>query len=104
MQIHERASGGSLRLSLSGELDLASAPKLKGRLARLRAKKSPVRLDLSKLEYIDSTGVHLLIQTVGEARIKGWPFQIEPDVRPQVMRLFKLVHLEDFVMSAPSTT
>jgi anti-anti-sigma factor len=93
----------AFRLSLTGELDIASAPKLQGRLARLRAKKSPVRLDLSKLEYIDSTGIHLLIQTVGEARIKGWPFQIEPDVRPQVMRLFRLVHLEHLVMGAPST-
>jgi anti-anti-sigma regulatory factor len=46
------------------------------RRARLRAKKSAVWRDLSKLEYIDSTGIHLLIQTVGEARIKGWPFQI----------------------------
>ena len=103
MQIHESPSGGSLRLSLTGELDLASAARLEGRLARLRAKKSPVWLDLSKLEYIDSTGIHLLIQTVGEARIKGWPFQIEPHVRPQVMSVFRLVHLEHFLMSVPST-
>jgi len=89
---------------LTGELDLASAPKLADRLARLRAKKSPVRLDLSKLDFIDSTGIHLLIKTVGEARIKGWPFQIEPDVRPQVMSVFRLLQLEHFVMSAPSTT
>ena len=102
MQIHESPSGGSLRLSLTGELDLASAPKLEDRLALLRATKSAVRLDLSKLEFIDSTGIYLLIKTVGEARIKGWRFQIEPDVGPQVMRLFRLVHLEQFVMSAPS--
>src|SRR5436305_14596396 len=101
-EIRESPSGGSLRLSLTGELNLASAPKLEDRLARLRLRKSPVRLDLSKLEFIDSTGIHLLIQTVGEARIKGWPFQVEPDVGPQVMRLFRLVHLEQFVMSAPS--
>ena len=99
-EIRESPSGGSLRLSLTGELNLASAPKLEDRLARLRLRKSPVRLDLSKLEFIDSTGIHLLIKTVGEARIKGWPFQIEPDVRPQVMRVFRLAHLEHFVTSA----
>jgi anti-anti-sigma factor len=97
-EIRESPSGGSLRLSLTGELNLASAPKLEDRLARLRLRKSPVRLDLSKLEFIDSTGIHLLIQTVGEARIKGWPFQVEPDVAPEVMRLLRLVHLEHFVM------
>src|SRR5947208_7682238 len=97
-EIRESPSGGSLRLSLTGELDLASAPKLADRLARLRVRKSPVRLDLSKLEFIDSTGIHLLIRTVGEARIKRWPFQIEPGVAPQVMRVLRLVRLEHFVM------
>ena len=87
-----------MRVSLTGELDLVSAPMLEDRLVRLRAKKSPVRLDISKVEFIDSTGIRLLIQTVGEARIKGWPFQIEPDVRPEVMRLFRLVRIEHFVM------
>ena len=71
---------------------------LADRLAPLRAKKRPVRLDLSELEFIDSTGIRLLTETVGEARIKGWPFQVEPDVAPEVMRLLRLVHLEHFVM------
>ena len=97
-EIRESPLGGSLRLSLTGELDLASAPKLADRLARLRVRKSPVRLDLSKLEFIDSTGIHLLIRTVGEARIKRWPFQIEPEVAPQVMRVLRLARIEHFVM------
>ena len=98
LHIYENASRDSVRLSLTGELDLRSAPMLEDRLVRLRAKKSPVRLDISKVEFIDSTGIRLLIQTVGEARIKGWPFQIEPDVSPQVMRVFRLARLEHFVM------
>ena len=96
-QIHESPSGESLRLSLTGELDRASAPDLEDRLAPLRASKSPVRLDLSKLDFMDSTGLHLLIRMVGDARIKGWSFQIEPDVSPQVRSLFRLAHLEHFV-------
>lgn len=93
-QIHDSASGGALRLSLTGELDFASAPLLEARLARLRVSRSPVRLDLSKLEFIDSAAIHLLVQTLCDARIKDWPVEIDPDVSPQVMRLFKLVHLD----------
>ena len=95
-QIHESPTDDSLRLSLTGELDLGSAPQLEDRLAPLRVRKSPVRLDLSKLEFIYSTGIHLLIRTIGEARMKGWSFHIEPDVAPEAMRLFRLFQLNHF--------
>jgi anti-anti-sigma factor len=95
-QIHVTELADGLRLSLTGELDLAAAPILEDRLARLRATRSPVRLDLSELEFIDSSGIHLLIQTVAEGRTKRWPVQIDPVVGPQVMRLFRLARLEHF--------
>lgn len=100
LEIHEGHSAGCVRLSLHGDLDLVSAPTLEDRLAPLRARRSPVRLDLSNLEFIDSTGIHLLIRTIGEARIKRWPVQIEPDVAPQVMRVFRLAHLDQFAISS----
>jgi anti-anti-sigma factor len=96
-EIHETRDNGSLRLSLAGELDMGSAPMLEDRLARLRATRSPVRLNLSRLVFIDSTGIHLLVRTIGDAKIKAWDLQIERDVSPQVMRLFRLVRLDRFV-------
>ena len=98
--MRESHTGGWLRLSLTGELDLLSAPVLEDRLDRLRVLRSPVTLDLSKLEFIDSTGIHLLIRTFGEARLKHWQFQIEPDVTPQVMRVFRLVHFDHYARTA----
>ncbi|HZU61977.1 MAG TPA: STAS domain-containing protein [Solirubrobacteraceae bacterium] len=88
---------GILRLSLAGELDRWSAPLLEDRLGRLRALKTPVRLDLSQLEFIDSTGVRVLVQSVGDARIKRWQFQIERELAPQVASLFRLMHLDRFI-------
>ena len=38
------------------------------------------------------------LKTVGDAQIKGWQLQIDRDVAPEVMRLFKLVHLDRFVL------
>ncbi len=95
--IHESSVDGWVRLRLTGELDLGSAPALELRLGRLRALNRAVSLDLSELEFIDSTGLHILIGAFSEATTHDWKFQIEGEVSPQVMRLFKLVHLEDLV-------
>jgi anti-anti-sigma factor len=96
-EISEREVDGFMRLSLTGELDMMSSPVLDHKLASLRAAKSPVRLDLSKLDFIDSTGLHLLVRTVGEARLKGWELQIEPEVSPPVRSAFRLVRLDRFI-------
>jgi len=95
--IQESQVDGCVRLSLTGELDMLSAPVLEDRLSRFRAFKSPVRLDLSRLEFIDSTGLHMLVRTVGDARIKKWPLQIEPDISPQVRSAFRLAQLDRFI-------
>ena len=52
------------------------------------------------LGFIDSTGLNLLVRTVGDARIKHWRFIIEPELTPQVLGLFKLVQLEHFLLDA----
>ena len=96
-EIQESRTDGRLRLSLTGELDFASVQMLDERLTSLRATRSPVSLDLSRLEFVDSTGIRLLIRTIGDARIKRWPLSIEPDVSPEVRRVFRLVHLDRFL-------
>jgi anti-anti-sigma factor len=95
--IHESQVDGYVRLTLTGELDLLATPVLEDRLSRLRAFKSPVRLDLSQLEFIDSTGLHLLVRTIGDARIKKWPLKIEPEVSPPVRSAFRLAQLDRFI-------
>lgn len=61
-------------------------------------------LDLSRLQFIDSTGLSLLIRTVGDARIKKWRFVIDSNLTPQVRGLFKLARLEYFLTNADSAT
>lgn len=97
LTIHESRLDDSVRLSLTGELDFATTPALENRLTGLRARRSPVRLDLSNLDSIDSTGLHMLIRMVGDARIKHWQLRIEPGVAPRVMSAFRLVHLDRFL-------
>ena len=96
-EIQEAYDGESLRLRLLGELDLASTPILKDRLARVRAEKRLVRLDLSGLEFIDSSGIHLLIAAFNVAREDGWQLETDSALSPQVHSLFKLTGLDRIV-------
>lgn len=52
----------SCTVSLAGELDMASAAALSGELERVEAE-GPARItiDLSRLEFIDSTGIAVLV-------------------------------------------
>lgn len=87
----------SVALAVSGELDLASAPMLEARLMQLRRQGQSVRLDLSNLTFIDSTGMRLLIHAVTDARQDGWNLEIAPELTEQVRRAMKLVHVEGLI-------
>jgi anti-anti-sigma factor len=53
---------GRATVRLAGELDLASADEAEGAFRRAQALDEPlVVVDLRELEFIDSTGLHLLI-------------------------------------------
>jgi anti-anti-sigma factor len=96
-EIHEQPEDGRLRLHVMGELNLASAPLLEQRLEQLHRDNRPVRLDLSRLEFMDSTGIHILITAFKHACADGWQFAVEPDLSPQVEHLFKLTDVARFI-------
>jgi anti-anti-sigma factor len=58
--VDRRADGGAITLTVTGELDLLSSPVLERALAD--AEGDPVIVDLRGLEFMDSTGLHVLIQ------------------------------------------
>ena len=97
-EIHERQENGELRLSLSGDLDIGTASRLTDRLKELQADSFRVRLDLSELDFIDSTGVRVLVEAVYDARVSGWPLDVEPSFAPQVSRVLKLVRVERYIL------
>ncbi len=57
-------ANGTVVLRLSGELDLVSEPILESALAR--AKGRPVRIELSELAFMDSTGLRALLSAARE--------------------------------------
>lgn len=87
---------GWLRLMLLGELDLSVGPELEARLEELRAEGRSVLMDLSKLDFMDSTGLTIVIEAIEACRSNGWAFMIDPDLSPQVRELFRLTALDQF--------
>ncbi|HEY1359351.1 MAG TPA: STAS domain-containing protein [Thermoleophilaceae bacterium] len=62
LDVKEDRMSAAQALELTGELDAASAPALRERLAEVATRgKGPLVIDLSALEFIDSTGLSVLL-------------------------------------------
>jgi anti-anti-sigma factor len=99
LAVEEHEGSARRRLSITGGLDLATAPTLAYRLDQLQAEKIDVRLDLSKVEFIDSTGIRVLVTTAFHARDDSrWKFEVERRLDPAVRRKLRVANVEDFIL------
>jgi anti-sigma B factor antagonist len=90
----ERPTRNTVVVKATGELDLMTVPELEGLLREVMAEKADLELDLSRLDFIDSTGVHLVL-TAHEASVReGWTFTIS-GAGNEVRRAFELLGLLD---------
>lgn len=90
-------------LSPRGELDLASAPQLEQELQRVHeAGPELVILDLREIDFMDSTGLRLVVAAHHAARDAGRRFAVV-NGRKQVQRLLSLTRVEEqlTVVDAP---
>jgi anti-anti-sigma factor len=72
-----------------GELDVATAGALEKLLLRPRERGEVVRLDLSELGFMDSTGLRVLLRAQHAAERGGWEVVLTGASAP-VQRLFDL--------------
>jgi anti-anti-sigma factor len=85
---------GAPRLVVSGELDLASAEVLEASLKDLESSEPEVLvLDLRELEFMDSTGLRVVIAADARARERGGRLVVvrAPE---EVDRVFKLTRMD----------
>ena len=97
-QIEESQERGVVRLALAGELDLAAAPDLESRLRQLKDERQAVCLDLSALEFVDSSGIRVLLRAVQDARGNGWDLRVADRLSPAVRRVLELVKLDRYIV------
>lgn len=85
------APGRPVQFALLGELDIASADDLTEALTPLAEQRRAVFLDLSKLNFIDSSGLRAVIFAVARARREGWELEVGSQLTEPVRRVIELV-------------
>ncbi|WP_195575318.1 STAS domain-containing protein [Paenibacillus sp. 1001270B_150601_E10] len=88
--------GTELTVYLQGELDLAAASEFRSYMEPLTSDGDiSLTLDLSKLSYIDSTGIGILISILKARKEMNAPFQIV-QIPAQVQKLFDMIGISKF--------
>jgi anti-sigma B factor antagonist len=98
--VEERRHEGTVVLALRGELDLASADLLRARLDELRAAGTPALLDIDELDFMDSTGLRLMLDAAAASDATGWGFSLTPGPE-QVQRLFESTRVTERLPIVP---
>jgi anti-anti-sigma factor len=90
--------GGTIVLSLAGELDLATVSLVRQELAQIeRARPERIVIDLAELAFIDCTGMELIVEEVRRLTGASSPsLEIRPG-SPSVQRAFQIARLDEVV-------
>lgn len=90
----ESVEPGAVRLAVSGELDMSVTDRLRSRLDALAEPGATVVLDMSKLAFIDSSGLNVLVTYHRRAAAEGWELRIDPRLSSAVQRVVRLMGLD----------
>jgi anti-sigma B factor antagonist len=84
--------GGEVRIRPVGELDLSTSPELEASLASAHRPGRLLIVDLSGLEFMDSTGLTLLTRWSLAAERDGFALALAPG-NDRIQRLFEITNL-----------
>jgi anti-anti-sigma factor len=101
--VEEHNQGSASVLAVTGELDLRTSPELEERLARVFSTGAElVILDLRQIEFMDSTGLRVLLGAHQRAQESGRRFALVRGA-DQVERVLTLTGVRDLltVVDAP---
>jgi anti-anti-sigma factor len=100
--ITSEQDAGTARLTLEGELDLASSVQVEEQLGALEAARPErIVIDLAGLAFIDSTGLRTLIQADQRAREAGSELVLRPGDEG-IQRVFELTGALDVLRFEPA--
>lgn len=72
LELTTETAGATVRLALTGELDIAGASRVEQELERIeREPPTTLVLDLRQLAFMDSTGLRVIVAADGRAREQG---------------------------------
>ena len=83
-----------VRVRVRGDLDRATADALGDRLRSLRECHDAVLLDLDELDFIDASGLHVVLCAARDAANDDWPFTVTRG-STRVRRLFAMLDIDE---------
>lgn len=89
----EDSDGGTSTFALVGELDLGTIARMEGPLLEQVSQRRAVLVDLSRLSFIDSSGIGVLIQALRSAN--GTPVGVLIGAGSQVDRVFGIAGISE---------
>lgn len=94
-EIQDSVCDGHHTLALSGELDIAEAESLESMITRLCSDGlKGISLDLSRLTFMDSSGLQAVLHAQQLCREHGYDFLVAPG-KGQVLRFFEIAGVID---------
>lgn len=102
LRIAVSEQGTTSTIVLEGEWDLAGQQAARDAVSdALRRKPECLVLDLSRLAFIDSSGVHIAMEIARRAVAQGFRLVIVPAPKP-AQRIFEICGLTDLLSSTTS--
>jgi len=94
LEVKVEQAGGTHTIRAQGEVDLSTSPKLREAiLGAMAGSAERVAVDLSGVQYMDSSGVATLVEGLKKGREKGRAFVLQHPSAP-VMKVLQLSRLD----------
>jgi anti-sigma B factor antagonist len=105
LNVSSRSQGDHAFVIATGEIDLYTAPRLQKELAAVIANSAPatrIVVDMSGVDFCDSTGMNVLLSCLREARERGGELELAAP-RQAVKKILQVTGLDAvFTISADS--
>ncbi len=94
LELESAPAGEVLVVTVKGEVDMESSPRLLAELQRGLKRAASVAVDLADVGYIDSSGLAVLVQALRAAKLGQRRFVLRRPSR-KVMAVLELADLQD---------
>jgi anti-sigma B factor antagonist len=101
LAIQVRHRPGYTVITLAGEIDVTTAPRLRKRLTALASSGRPVVADLNQTSFLDAAGLGVLAAAAQQAAASGGSLHIV-SARHQVRRILTLTGMDQQLSLAPT--